>query len=346
MDLYRLGKVPWLDSQLLYHALPRLGQSGLLLLTPESPGVCLGYYQDIEHEVSQNYCQEQSIPIFRREIGGGSYYLDGQQVLFQLVLPRNHMLIVSEREQRYQLVLEPLAAIHESLGLPAEIGKGHDVVVDGSTIAEVGMAEIGNAVVFSGMILLDFDCPTTTRVLNLPPETCGDRFYRDLESSVTSLTALLETPPSITQIYNLLEMHFAALLGTLDPAPLTPELRREADFLARRMLSPAWLYRRGRYPPLRANQGYTVYWGTHKARGGLIRAATQFDEERLASVSFSGDFFAYPPECISWLEQSLEGIWAHDAEYAMAQVYRAMPFETPGIEPEDWAKALPLDALE
>lgn len=346
MELYRLGAVPWLESQLLYHALPRVGRSGLLLLVPDSPIVSIGYYQDIEQEVDLTYCEEQSIPVFRREVGGGGFYLDGRQVLFQLVLPKTHVLLEGNRQQSYRRILEPIVSLHESLGLPAELGLVNDVVVDGSAVAEVGMAEIGDFAVFSGVILLDFNCLTMARALNLPSEACGERFYRDLESSMTSLTALLDTPPSVAQIYNLLEMHFAALLGALEPVPIDDRLRREANFLARRMLSPAWLYRRGRYPPLRGSQGRAIFWGTHKAPGGLLRAAVEFDEERIASVSFSGDFFAYPPECISWLEQSLEGVWAFDAAYALAQVYEAMPFETPGIGPEDWVQALPLDVLD
>jgi len=46
IPLYNLGSVPWIDSQLLYHALPRLGRSGLFLLAPQTPYVCIGFHQD------------------------------------------------------------------------------------------------------------------------------------------------------------------------------------------------------------------------------------------------------------------------------------------------------------
>ena len=51
MKLYNLGHVPWLDSQLIYHALPRLGMEGLVLLAPSEPYVCIGYHQDAREEV-------------------------------------------------------------------------------------------------------------------------------------------------------------------------------------------------------------------------------------------------------------------------------------------------------
>ena len=84
MKLYLLGSVSWQDSQLLYHALPRLGREGLILLSPSSPYVCVGYHQDVAQEVDVAYCQEHDIPVFRREVGGGAVYLDGAQLFWQL----------------------------------------------------------------------------------------------------------------------------------------------------------------------------------------------------------------------------------------------------------------------
>nr|NIV30495.1 lipoate--protein ligase family protein [Anaerolineae bacterium] len=51
MKLYRLETVSWQDSQLLYHALPRLGREGLILLSPGSPYLCIGYFQDADQDV-------------------------------------------------------------------------------------------------------------------------------------------------------------------------------------------------------------------------------------------------------------------------------------------------------
>ena len=48
MKLYKFGKVPWLQSQLIYHALARLGREALCLLSPSTPYVCIGFHQDVE----------------------------------------------------------------------------------------------------------------------------------------------------------------------------------------------------------------------------------------------------------------------------------------------------------
>ncbi len=342
MDLYRLGAAPWLDSQLLYHALPRRGRSGLVLLAPDAPYVCVGYHQDVERAINLSYCEEAGIPVFRREVGGRAGYFDGQQAFFQLALPKRHELLTGSREAWYARVLQPVIEALRTLGLAAEYAALNTVVVGGAEVAEMGMAEIADAVVFTGHINVALDTETLLHLLQpaevavLPPQT--------------SLTALLETPPSMTQVYVLLETHFAAQLGLLEQREVDETLRNEAEYLGRRMLSRAWLYRRGRPPLITTGGGLrsggSVHHGQHQAPGGLVHASVSFDEERIVKISFAGNFFAYPPEAISWLEQALEGTWAYDAEYALDQVYAAMPMEVPGVEPKDWAQAIPVNVLE
>ncbi len=59
MELYNLGKTPWEDSQLIYHALARLGREALVLVSPASPYVCLGFHQDAEQEVDLDFCRSR-----------------------------------------------------------------------------------------------------------------------------------------------------------------------------------------------------------------------------------------------------------------------------------------------
>ena len=90
VDLYDLGAVSWWESQCFYHAMAHLGREGLIVCYPSSPYVCLGLHDDLDQEIDREYCEEQGIPIFRRETGGGVVYLDNRQVFFQLVLRRDN----------------------------------------------------------------------------------------------------------------------------------------------------------------------------------------------------------------------------------------------------------------
>jgi lipoate-protein ligase A len=82
VDLYNLGQVSWQESQLLYHALAKLGQESLCLLSPATPYVCIGFHQDVAQEVDLEFCRTNNIPVFRREVGGGAVFMDGNQLFF------------------------------------------------------------------------------------------------------------------------------------------------------------------------------------------------------------------------------------------------------------------------
>jgi lipoate-protein ligase A len=46
MHLYNLGKVPWQETQLIYHAPARLGRESLVLVSPERQGLPFAFCKD------------------------------------------------------------------------------------------------------------------------------------------------------------------------------------------------------------------------------------------------------------------------------------------------------------
>ncbi len=120
MKLYNLGKVPWQETQLIYHALADLGRESLVFVSPASPYVCIGYHQDVNHEVDVEFCKQNHIPIFRRKVGGGAVFLDGGQLFFHLILRENNPLIPRSKNVFYKKFLQPIINVHHRIGIPAE----------------------------------------------------------------------------------------------------------------------------------------------------------------------------------------------------------------------------------
>ena len=109
MNLYHLKHVPWQDSQLIYHAQPLVGLEAINILAPSTPYFCIGYHQDLEQEVDVPYCESQKIPIFRREVGGGAVYLDGDQIFYQITLHKDNPLTHGDKIDFYRRLLQPVA---------------------------------------------------------------------------------------------------------------------------------------------------------------------------------------------------------------------------------------------
>ena len=345
MHLYNLGKVSWQESQLLYHALPRLGRSGLFLLVPRTPYVCIGFHQDAVQEVDLEYCAGAGIPVFRREVGGGAVYLDGNQVFYQLVLPQDHPLLQTDRYSFYFRALQPAIQTLQAMGLVAQYKPVNDILVGGRKITGSGAAEIADHVVFVGNILLDFDFRTMARVLKVTDEKFRDKLYQSLDSNMTTCRREMGYLPDVGKVNCLLEKHFSNLVGDLEPAAVDGNLQSLVNQLGNSMLTSEWLLRGGKRQTVRSLQirsGVELVEGVHKAPGGLIRAAVEIDRsaERILSVSFSGDYFIYPADALNVVEDALKMCDPVEMLNVVQRVYVSQVIETPGVQPEDWISAL------
>ncbi len=343
MDLYLLGSVGWQESQLIYHALPRLGMEGLVVLSPAEPYVCIGYHQDAAQEVDLEHCCAASIPVFRREVGGGAVYLDGGQIFYQLVLGRGNPLAQGTKEDFYRRLLAPVVAVYRDLGLDAAYKPVNDILVGGRKISGNGAGEIASSVILVGNLIVDFDYDTMVRVLRVPDEKFRDKVSKSLRDNLTTLRRELTVVPDHATLEARLVQRFAEVLGPLTPRPLPEAVRREAARLVPERTSPAWLEHRrpaaaGRRVRIRA--GAHIVRRAHKAPGGLIRATVEVCDGHLAAVELSGDFFYYPPARLDDLAAALVGTPCDGVEAAIAAFYAANAIESPGVTPADLAAAM------
>jgi lipoate-protein ligase A len=346
LKINRLGTVSWQDSQLLYHAQPRLGREGLNLLSPGSRYVCIGYFQDVDQDVDLSLCREEGIPVFRREVGGGAVYLDGEQLFYQLVLHRDNPLAPAGWEAFYRRFLEPPIAAYRALGIPAEYRPVNDIVVNERKISGNGAARIGNYLVLVGNLIVDFDYEMMARVLKVPNEKFRDKLYHTLWENLSTMRRELGSVPPRERLWDVLAEEFTRVLGPLPvETEVDPAWRAEADALAPTLLSDAWLHRstgRRAGRPVTIRSGVQLHHRMYKAPGGLIRGTMEVREGLLAGASLAGDFFFYPSEKLPELEDVLVGVRPEEAEQTIAQFYERHGIESPGVTPADLAQVLRL----
>jgi len=347
MDLYNLGKTPWEDSQLIYHAMAELGREGLILLSPSTPYVCIGFHQDAEREVDVDFCRTNGIPVFRRDVGGGAVYLDGGQLFFQLVLKRGDPCIPASRESFYRRFLQPVINVYRRAGVRAEYKPINDVIAGARKVSGSGVGEIGGCIVFVGNVLLDFNFEMMARVLKVPDEKFRDKTYKTLTDNLSTIRRELgeERAAAWTEerLNALMIEEFGKLLGPFEAKVVDGALSAKMGELRPLMLSEAWLFqRRGRGAArnIKIRSGVHVIQKVHKSRGGLLRADFEIIEGRLAGVSISGDFFCYPADGVRRLEAELEGRMIQKIREVIEALYSGSALDIPGVEVEDWLAVL------
>ena len=347
MQLYSLGKVPWKESQLIYHALAHLGREALSLVSPAEPYVCIGFHQDVDQEVDLDYCRAHRIPVFRREVGGGAVFLDGRQLFFHLILKRDNPVIPKGIENFYRKFLEPVIRVHHRIGIPAAYKPVNDLVVGHRKISGTGVGEIGDCIVFVGNLILDFDYATMARVLKIPDEKFRDKVKKSIEENLSTIRRELgevgAAAWSENRLNQMLAEEFEPIVGALTPAAVDPALTERMAQLSQTLLAPDWLYRRGKRTggrTVKVRSGLELAQRIHKAPGGLMRAEFRVDEGCFRDMSISGDFFCFPSDFVLRLEAELEGRAVQDLRRSIEALYGEGPADTPGIGLDDWLALL------
>ena len=347
MDLFNLGKVTWQESQLLYHALAYAGREALILLSPSTPYVCIGMHQEAAVEVDLDYCQENGIPVFRREVGGGAVYLDGNQFFYQLILNRDNPLVPLRKDLFYEKFLKPVTDTYQQIGIPAVFKPVNDVLAGTRKISGTGVGEIGNSVVFVGNLIKDFNFSMMSKILKVPDEKFRDKVHKTLEENLTTIDRELGKANAAKwdeqKLNEMLSTEFGKVLGEFETREIDEGLRSKMAELAETMMTSDWLHQRGKKSvgrDVKIQTGVNIVQKMHKAVGGLIKATYELRDNCLFNVSLSGDYFCYPANGTELLAKALEGVSVLNLRETIDQFYIDENIETTGIGTSDWMMVL------
>ncbi|MCJ7694499.1 MAG: lipoate--protein ligase family protein [Anaerolineaceae bacterium] len=344
MQLFHLKYVDWLDSQLIYHALPRVGIEGIIILAPNSPYVCIGYHQNLEQEVDLDYCKANNIPIFRREVGGGAVFLDGKQIFYQIILHKDNPLAQGDKSDFYRRLLEPVIKTYGDLGISTKFRPVNDVItLDGRKISGTGAADIGDYRILVGNLIADFDYQTMTHVLRVPDEKFRDKVFKSMTENLTTIKREIGTLPSWDEMAKPLIHNYEKLFGELELSDLPEKVNKHIKVIKPEFLDDNWLYMKRR-SKIEANTkiatGVHIIQKLHKAPGGLLKSVYELKDSIISNLSLTGDFFCYPHEAIKDFETFLEGSELSTVSRKVENYYERFPIDTPGVTPEDWLKVM------
>jgi lipoate---protein ligase len=311
--LLDLGQVPYLRSQTLYHAVAYALRADspdtILLLRPQERYACIGYHQDLDQEIDLGFCRRHGLPVLRREVGGGTVYLDSNQLFYHLVF---HQRRAPRRaDELYRTLLAGPIAAYRRLGVAAELGGLNDIVVDGRKIGGTGAGSIGEAVVLCGSLILDIDPLVMARLIRTPSSVFASRLYRRMRHHVTSLRRELGQAPPLAQVRDLLVQGFAGTLGrSLVPGELRPDEWAEVERLDRLFAGPEWLQRTHRPTSeariVKVRAGMWVCEAQAEAEGQTLRLTTAVEDGCLARPYAAGEP-GLPKQQITHLRSRLHG---------------------------------------
>ncbi len=267
------------------------------------PAALLGFHQSVDQELLTDYCAANGIAIQRRITGGGAIYMDHTQIGWELYLDRKtlgtaDMLEVARR------VCEMAAMGIRKLGVDAEFRPRNDIEVHGKKISGTGGAFDGDAILYQGTLLIEFDIERMLRVLRIPAEKLSDKAIASARERVANLKDLLGVAPSVAQVKTAIAGAFAEGFGVEfeEVADLSAAEQEKFAAALAEIDSPEWVYQHNR--PLAETATIN---GLHKSAGGLLRVALSIDtvKQRIKQAWITGDFFVNPKRMVADLEAAL-----------------------------------------
>jgi lipoate-protein ligase A len=206
-----------------------------------TPSALLGHHQDPANELDLAYCARRGIVVQRRLSGGGAIYMDENVLGWDLYLDRRdvgtaEMTAISRR------ICEAAAAGIRALGAAAAYRAPTDIVVAGRKISGTGGAMEGDALLYQGTLLIDFDVEVMLRTLAATAPRVTPEFVAGARQSVVNLRELVASLPALERIEEAFVEAFAQAFGVrIERGELRePELVRYRAALAE-IDDPAWV---------------------------------------------------------------------------------------------------------
>jgi lipoate-protein ligase A len=309
------GTVSGLRSQTIYHGLgyaqkPETPDT-IVLATPGTPYMCIGFFQDLENELDINYCRTKGLPVIRRETGGGAVYIDQGQLFVQWIFQQSSL--PRRVDQRFQLFVKPLIETYKFFGINAYYHPINDVHVDGKKIVGTGAGTIGEGEVVTGNFLFDFNYDTMIEAINVPTDDFRAAVRRNLSAYLTTFKQELEEVPERSEVIKIYRQKCEEILGLgTDLGSFTDEELRQMEVLEEKFVEKDWLYQTKRKPA--KNKLFKVHLGvwigqvSHDIDEGTLTALITMKDNHIIEIKLAINGFEITEFSLLDLEAELVGV--------------------------------------
>lgn len=301
------------------------------------PSALLGYHQSAEQELDLAHCRAHGIAVQRRITGGGAIYFDEGQIGWELYLHR-HEIPETDLTGISRRICEAAARGIATLGVEARFRPRNDIEVAGRKISGTGGIFDGDALMFQGTLLVDFDVEKMLRALRIPAEKLSGKAIASARERVTSLAELLGQAPSLDRVKDILSHALAGEFGVaLAPGELLATENARYHAALEEIDDDAWINQIAR-----PDTEMPLFEAAQKFPGGMLRVALAYDSvrRRIAQAWFSGDFFVAPRRCVADLEAVLRNLQAEQAEAAIRAFFAARAVDMLQLTPDDFVSVV------
>lgn len=269
----------------------------LFILWRNKPSIIVGKNQNTLSEINLDYVREHSIPVIRRQSGGGAVFHDLGNINFTFISCNNNSF------SDFKRFTQPIIDLLNTLGINAKFSGRNDLLIDGKKFSGNAQYNYKNKVMHHGTLLFSSkitDLSNALKVKNIKFEGKG---IKSVKSRVTNIKDHLNKNIDILEFKDLLMNYMYSISSDNNFYTLTKKDIENIENLVEEKYA-TWEWNFGNSPKY-------SFFNELKYPNGHIEFNLEVEKGYIKKIKLFGDFFG--KEDISTLEILLCGI-KHEEE--------------------------------
>jgi lipoate-protein ligase A len=272
----------------------------------------VGKYQDIEAALRLDRCRARGIEYNRRSTGGGTVIMGPEIVALGLGINVDYPGLKGGLGGVFEPLAHVLCKALEGFGIQSYFQPKNDLEAAGKKIAGLSAAyETGRSLLFHTSLLVDFDVPLMTDIMNTPLIKLSDKGYNCFSQRMTTVCQEVGEDVPVKRVVDAIEISFEKEFGIVFQKDEPDDWEREViqRYGREKYTNQAWIFSH-KHP--RARMGL----GQLKTSGGLLEIYLALSGGSIENVIITGDFFS-TSEDINRLEKALK--WTSAREESIGE---------------------------
>lgn len=259
--------------------------------------VLVGFFENPNDTINIDFTIKNKVKIIRRHNPGGTIYQDLGSFMFTTLYRDGRFLSNLNEEETYQEFGDLIIKFLSKFGIKGERRGLNDIIVNDKKIFGSSFIKIGNAISYTGTILVNMDLDFLSKLIKFNKTKYIDKKFDNIKDSLTTISRELNRKVYIKDAF---DKFIEAFKEKFNIEVTKGRLTKDEINLMRKLYFEKYKKRDWTFSEKKEYE--EIY--TKKVKSGLIILRGKF-EEKIYEIKIYGDFLISEREKVAIIESNL-----------------------------------------
>ena len=265
--------------------------SDLFILWRNEPSIIVGKNQNTLSEINLDYIEEHSIPVVRRQSGGGAVFHDLGNINFTFISNDNSF-------SDFRRFTQPIIDLLKTMDVNAEFSGRNDLLIEGKKFSGNAQYNYKNKTMHHGTLMFSSQINDLSSALKVKPIKLEGKGIKSVKARVTNISDHLKIEMDILEFKDTIMDYLSKTNPDNEPYSLSESDIENIQKLVDEKYG-TWEWNFGKSPKYN-------FTNELKYPGGNVEFNLNVDKGVITEIKLYGDFFGRRD--VSFVEDALTGV--------------------------------------